>query len=205
MLEQIEKALSELKSKEKKNFTQSIDLIVALKSLDLKKAESKFSEDVILPHGRGKDAKIVVFSDNLKGLDCDVFTTADIQRVAANKRDAKKLARNTDFFLSEAILMPTIGKSLGQLLAPRGKMPKLISGDVKKLVQNYKTSVRISVKNSPVIQCFVGREDMDNRKVAENVEAILKFLETRLPNGRQNIGKVLLKLTMSEPVKVEMK
>lgn len=204
MLEQIEKALSELKSKEKKNFTQTVDLIVALKSLDLKKAESKFSEDIILPHGRGKEAKIIVFSDNLKGLDCDILTSGDIQSFALNKRDAKKLARNTDFFLSEAPLMPAIGKTLGQMLAPRGKMPKIISGDVKKLVENYKTSVRISVKSSPVIQCFVGRENMDNRKIAENVEAVLKFLETKLPNGRQNIGKVLLKLTMSEPVKVEM-
>ncbi len=100
--------------------------------------------------------------------------------------------------------MPLIGKSLGQILAPRGKMPKLITGDVRKMVENYKISVRIAVKNSPVIQCFVGKEDVENRKLAENVESILKFLETKLPRGRQNIGKVLLKLTMSKPVKVGM-
>ena len=205
MLEQIEKALNELKAGEKRNFVQTVDLIVSLKGIDLKKAESKFSEDLVLPHGRGKDAKVVIFSDNLSNLDCDILTSADIQRIATNKREAKKMGRNIDFFLSEAPLMPLIGKLLGQILAPRGKMPKIITGDVKNLVENYKRSVRVAVKNAPVIQCFVGREDMDNRKIAENVEAVLKLLETKLQQGRQNIGKVLLKLTMTKPVKVEVK
>ncbi len=204
MLEKTEKALEELKKSEKKNFVQSVDLIISLKGIDLKKGEGKFSEDLQLPNGRGKDASIAVFSDNLSNLNCEIISSSDIQRYATEKREARSLALNTDFFLSEAPLMPSIGKALGQILAPRGKMPKVIVGDVKTLVENYKRSVRIAVKNSPVIQAFVGREDMDNRKIAENVEAVLKFLEGKLPRGRQNIGKVLLKLTMSKPVKMEM-
>ncbi len=204
MLEQIEKAFNELKAGEKRNFVQSVDLIISLKGIDLKKSESKFSEDLALPHGGGKDARVAVFSDNLTDVGCDVLTSADIQKIAGNKRDAKNLGENTDFFLSEAPLMPMIGKSLGQVLAPRGKMPKVIAGDVKKLVENYKKSVRIAVKNSPVIQCFVGKEDIETRKIVENVEAVLRFLETKLPRGRQDIGKILLKLTMSKPVKVEI-
>ncbi|MBI1978556.1 MAG: 50S ribosomal protein L1 [Candidatus Aenigmarchaeota archaeon] len=205
MLEQIEKTITELKKSDKKNFVQSVDLVVSLKGIDLKKPESKFSEDLVLPHGREKDATVVVFSDNLKDLGCDILSSADIQRIAGDKREAKNIAGNTDFFLSEPPLMPLIGKVLGQTLAPRGKMPKLITGDPAKLVENYKRSVRIGVKNSPVIQCFVGKENMDTGKTAENVEAVIKFLETKLPRGRQNIGKVLLKLTMGKPVKIEVK
>lgn len=205
MLEEIEKSLNELKAGEKKNFTQSIDLIISLKGIDLKKSENKFSEDVLLPHGRGRDAKVAIFSDNLSNLDCDVFTSSDIQKFTNNKREARKMVAGADFLLSEALLMPAIGKSMGQILAPKGKMPKVIVGDVRKLIENYKKSVRVAIKNAPVIQCFVGKEDVDNKKIAENVEAILKFLETKLPRGRQNIGKVLLKLTMSKPVKVEVK
>ena len=204
MLEQIEKALNELKAGEKRNFVQSVDLIISLKGIDLKKPENKFSEDIVLPHGRGKDARVVVFSDNLSDLGCDILATADIQRISSDKRGAKNLGEDTDFFLAEAPLMPLIGKSLGQVLAPRGKMPKVIMGDAKMLVENYKRSVRIAVKNSPVIQCFVGKEDTEAGKTVENVETVLKFLETKLPRGRQNIGKVLLKLTMSKPVKVEV-
>lgn len=205
MLEQIEKSLSELKNSGKRNFVQSIDLIVSLKGIDLKKQESKFSEDFVLPHGGGEESTVAVFSDSLSNLGCDILTTADIQRFAGNKRDARKLADGTDFFLSEAPLMPLIGKAFGQILAPRGKMPKVIVGDARMLVENCKKSVRVAVKNSPVIQCLVGKEDMDMKKIAENVESVLKFLETKLPRGRQNIGKVLVKLTMSKPVKIEVK
>ncbi|MBI2084196.1 MAG: 50S ribosomal protein L1 [Candidatus Aenigmarchaeota archaeon] len=205
MRDEILKALQTLRNSQgKKGFVQSVDLIVALKGLDLKRPESKFAEDFILPHGRGKDAEVVVFSDNLTGLDCQVFNSDDLQKVAANKRSAKKLGNRTDFFLSEASLMPLIGRVMGQVLAPRNKMPKVITGDAKRMVANYKKSVRLIVKSAPVVQCIVGKEDMAGDKVAENVAEILKFLETKLPRGRQNMGKVLLKFTMGEPVKVEV-
>ncbi|MBI2547468.1 MAG: 50S ribosomal protein L1 [Candidatus Aenigmarchaeota archaeon] len=205
VLEEIEKAIKDLKVNGKRGFTQTVDLMVSLKGIDLKKPENKFSDDVSLPYGRGKDANIVVFSDNLKDLDCDILTSQDIQRFTTDKREARKLAVQTDFFFSEAPLMPSIGKSLGQILAPRGKMPKVLTGDVKKLIETYKKNVRIVVKNAPVIQCLVGKEDMEDRKLAENVEAVLKFLEMKLSRGRQNIGKVMVKLTMGKPVKIEVK
>lgn len=205
-MDNIIKALESLKTgQEKRGFTQSIDLIIALKGVDLKKPDSKFSEDFILPNGRGKDANVAIFSDNLEGLDCNILTSADIQKMATDTKMARKVANETDFFIAETLLMPLIGKSLGQVLSPRNKMPKLLSGDPNSMIRNYKKSVKIVVKSAPVIQCFVGREDMDTKKVAENIESILKFLESKLKNGRQNIGKVLVKYTMSKPAKIEVK
>ncbi len=64
--------------------------------------------------------------------------------------------------------------------------------------------MRIKVKDSPVISCLVGNEKMKDDEVAENVESILKFLETKLPKGKHNIKEVLLKMTMSQPVKIEV-
>ncbi len=205
-MDEIIKALEKLRTdQEKRGFTQSIDLIISLKGFDLKKPENKFSEDFILPHGRGRDANVVVFSDNLKGLDCDIVSSSDIQRMAVDKREVRKLANGTDFFLSEVPLMPLIGKSLGQTLSPRNKMPKVISGDPNSLIRNYKKSVRLAVKSAPVIQCFVGRENMDMKKIAENIESVLKFLENKLPNGRQNMGKILVKFTMGKPERIEVR
>lgn len=202
----IEKALESLRTgQEKRGFNQSIDLIVTLKGVDLKKPDSKFSEDLILPNGRGTDANVVVFSDNIKGLDCKVLTSGDIQKLTTNKRMIRQLANDTEFFLAETQLMPLIGKSLGQILSPRNKMPKLLTSDPSSMVRNYKKSVKVVVKSAPVIQCFVGKQDMDEKKVSENIETILKFLEGKLKNGRQNIGKILVKYTMSKPVKVEVK
>jgi len=100
--------------------------------------------------------------------------------------------------------MPAIGKALGQFLAPRGRMPKLIASDVKSVVENLKKSVRIRIKDAPVIQCQVGKENMKEEEVVENVKAVIKYLETRLSKGKVNIGKIMLKLTMSEPIAVEV-
>lgn len=204
--EKILSAIKQLREKSnKRNFSQSIDLIVSLREFDLKKTENKFVEEVVLPHGRGKEASIIVFSDTIKDAgEAQIFTGEDLSSLAKNKRKAKKLVSSTDFFLSEPNLMPVIGKVLGQYVGPRGKLPKLVAGDVKVVVKNLRKSVRVRVKDAPVIQCLVGKEDMKDEEVAENAEAVLKFLETKLPKGKNNIGRVMLKTTMSKPVKIEL-
>jgi len=205
MAEKLLDVIKELKEKSKKrNFSQTFDLIVTLKEYDTKKAENKFTEDIVLPHGRGGDVEVVVFSDIIKDLDCKTLTSENINELSKKKRDIKKLVSGADFFLAEPKLMPLIGKSFGQFLAPRGKMPKLLTGNAKSLVENYKKSVRIRIKDSPVVQCLVGNEKMDDEKVVENINAVIKFLESKLPKGKHNFGKVMLKLTMSKPVKIEV-
>ncbi len=188
----------------KRNFSQSFDLIVNLKLIDTKKSENKINEPFVLPNGRGKDAKVVLFADSVKDVDCQTYGSSDIDGLAKDKRELKKLSRITDFFLSEPKLMPVIGKSLGRVLAPRGKMPSIVAGNLKETVEKHKKSVRIRVKDSPVIQCIVGIESMKDEDIAENIDVVLKFLEKRLPKGRNNINKVLIKLTMGRPVKIEL-
>src|SRR5437870_3609942 len=147
MNEKIVLAIKNLREKSKKrNFPQVFDLIINLKELDLKKPENKFSEDVVLPNGRGDNANVIVFSDSLKGLDTTVLSSGEIEKFTRDRREARKISKGVDFFLSEAKLMPLVGKSLGQFLAPKGKMPKIISGNVKDLVENYKKTVRLKVK-----------------------------------------------------------
>ena len=204
MNEKILKAVQELRGNApKRNFSQSLDLIVNLKEIDMKKPESKINDELTLPHGRGGEASIVVFSDTHKNLEAELMGTNDIDDLAKNKRVLKKLANDTDFFLAEAKLMPVIGKALGQILAPRQKMPKIISGDVKTLVDKLKKSTKIKTKDSPVIQCLVGKDSMSDEQLAENIESVVKYLETKLPRGKDNVKELLVKMTMSKPVKVE--
>jgi len=205
--EEIVKALKELREKSKKrNFVQTVDLIVSLRDLDLKKPENRFTEDVFLPHGRGKEPTIVLISDSVReDVGCEILRGRDVEEIAKNKREAKKLAKRVDFFLAEPQLMPVIGKHLGRFLGPRNKMPKVVTGDIKAWVEKYKTAVRIKLKTSPVIQCAVGTEDMEDEKIAENVMSVLDFLVNKLPKGKNNIRKIFLKFTMSPAVEVKVK
>jgi len=204
MAELIDAVKEARKNSKKRNFVQTFDLIVNLKDIDLKKPENRINEIVELPYGRGKDIQIVVFSDSYKDLGVPVLNSKEIEEISKDKRSSKKLAKKTEFFLAEPKLMPIVGKFLGRFLAPRGKMPKIVTGDIKKEIEVLKKSVRIRIKNSPVVQCPVGTENMKDEEIAENVKAVLKFLEEKLPKGKNNIKNVYLKLTMGKPVKLEV-
>jgi large subunit ribosomal protein L1 len=134
-----------------------------------------------------------------------VLTDEDISRLKENKREAKKIAGSYDFFLAETTLMSRIGKDLGAVLGPRGKMPKPIppSADPKSIIESMRKSTKVRTRNSPVINLPVGREDMDTDRICENISAVMKRIESKLEKGRDNIGAVYLSLTMSNSVKVE--
>jgi large subunit ribosomal protein L1 len=204
MNENVLKSVKEAREGTKKRkFSQSFDLIVNLKLIDLKRPENRLNEVFSLPKGRGKEAKITIFSDNLKVEGVTVLKSADIEKLGSDKKGLKRLVKETDFFLSEPKLMPVVGKSLGKVLAPRGKMPAILAGNQKEIMANYKKSVRLKMKESPVIQCIVGVESMKDEDVAENIEAVMSHLERKLPKGRNNIANAMVKLTMGKRIKIE--
>lgn len=186
----------------KRAFPQTFDLAINLKLFDPKKPENKLNEIFALPNGRGKDAEVVIFSDTIKSQDAKVYGGADIEKLAANKRELRNVTGSADFFLAEPKLMIAVGKSLGRILAPHGKMPAVLAGDYKQIALGYKKSVRLRVKDAPVVQTLIGMESMSDEQVADNVDAVLSFLEKKLTKGKNNIGTVRLKLTMGKPVKL---
>lgn len=207
----IKEKLKEAKEKSKsRKFAQSWDIIFILKDIDLKKPENRINLEFFLPEGTGKDLKTVVFADSLfsdakKHADL-VLTKAEIQQLGKDKKKLKKLAREYDWWLGEAPLMPLIGKHLGAILGTRGKMPKPVPPkiNIEGLIKRTKGSVRIRLTNSPVIQVRVGTETMPDEKISNNIESTYNFVRDNLPKGKNNIGSVLVKLTMGSPVKLEL-
>jgi len=198
-------------SAKKRKFEQTFDLIINLKNIDLKKPENRFSMEFRLPEGRGKKTKITFIADSYekqaRELADVVLTKADIAKMAKEKRKMKKLATETDFFLAETTLMAEIGKTLGPILAPRGKMPKPVPPkiNIEGMVSAIRDSVRLSLKSSPVIQVPIGSEAMKDDAILKNLEAVYNTVVEKLPKSRANIRSVYLKLTTSRPVKLEVK
>lgn len=204
MNDKILKTIQDIRQNSKKrNFSQSMDLVIGLKEFDAKKAENKIDEFFILPHGRGRDPHIVIFADNANPADADVINSAGIDALSKNKRAAKKLANSADILFGEPKLMPVVAKALGTLLGPRGKIPKVLVGNADTLVKEHKKATRVRVKDMPMIQCVVGSDAMKDEDLVENVVALMKHIEKKLPGGRSNIGRVMLKTTMGKPVRVE--
>ncbi|MBI4896628.1 MAG: 50S ribosomal protein L1 [Candidatus Aenigmarchaeota archaeon] len=183
----------------KRKFTQSFDLIINLRNIDLKKPENKFAKDVILPHARGKDVSVGILSEN------EGMSKAEIEAIAQNKKQAKGLAKKYDYFLADPALMPVVGKTLGRYLGPRGKMPKPLAPNMNKdvAIKNLQKTIRIQLRDSPTIQASIGTEQMDDKQITENAEMVVAEVKKALP-GKAQVSTVLLKLTMSKPCKVKL-
>lgn len=199
------------KGAKQRNFTQSWDLSISFRNLDLKKPENRFSAGCTLPHGRGKEVKVAVFADSIaaqaKGIADLVIKKNEIDGLVKNKRQLKKLIKEYDWFLSEAPLLTTIVKSMGAVLGPRGKVPKPIPPETKleSFVTATKKMVRITLRETPVIHVAIGNEKMPEEQIAANAEAVSSFVKEKLPKGLSNVKAFRIKLTMGPSVKVKMK
>lgn len=208
IIEAVQKALDASKAQERK-FTQSVDLAILLKNVDLSVPKNRIDEDIILPKGRGKPAKIGVFAagdgaSKAKKVADVVIQPDEFEAFAKNKRNFKKTVNTMTYFLAEAPLMANIGKSLGVVLGPRGKMPRPIppGSDPAGPISNLRNTVKVRSKDKMVFHTLVGIESMKAEDLADNIEAVLKRVEAKLEHGRMNVGSVYVKTTMGPSVKV---
>jgi large subunit ribosomal protein L1 len=140
-----------------------------------------------------------------KAAGADVIVSRDdLDRLSKDKKAARKLAQDYDFFIAEAPLMPLVGRALGSFLGPRGKMPTPVppNAPIDQVVTGHRKMVRVRMREQPVLQCRVGTETMADDKLAENIQAVVSRIEQKLERGFKNIGEILVKTTMSKPVKI---
>jgi len=205
-------AVKEAKEKSgKKNFTQSVELILNLQDIDMKSPEGRLQENIELPYPPPeKTNKICVIATGelalkAKKANADlVIDRAELEGLAGKKKELRKIADEYDFFVAEAPLMPLVGKILGVTLGPRGKMPVPVppTADIESLLNKYRKTVVIRMRNQPIIQCRVGTESMKEEEITENIQAVLRVLEGKLKRGMKNIKLVCIKTTMGAPVKI---
>lgn len=205
----VEAARKALKNSQQRNFLESVELAINLGEVDLSDPKNRIQEDVILPKGRGKPVKVGVFGSSemavkVKEVADLVVKPEEIEEIAEDKRKAKKMLAEFDFFIAEAPLMPTIGKRLGVILGTTGRMPRPVppGSDPSNIIKNLKNSVRIRSKDKPTFHVPVGTKDMSPEDIAENVDAVLKRIISKLERGKQSVKSVYIKSTMGPPVRV---
>ena len=208
LVELVQNALDESKKLDRK-FKQNIDLVINLKNVKLEEAKNRIDEEIILPHGRGKESKIAIFASGelalkAKGKVDLIIKPEEIEDLAKNKKKFKKITDEIDFFIAEAPLMPTIGKTLGVVLGPRGKMPKPVPPhiDITGIVKNLRQTIRIRSKANKTFHAIAGKEEMKKEQIAENIDTIIKRLESKLERGRMNIRSIHVKTTMGPSVRI---
>jgi large subunit ribosomal protein L1 len=208
--QEIENAVSRaLEDAPPRNFRETVDLAINLRDLDLNDPNNRVDESVVLPAGTGQDTSIVVFAEGETALRAeevadDVLGSDDLEDLGDDSDAAKDLAGETDFFLAEENMMQDIGRYLGTVLGPRGKMPDPISpdDDVVEMVERMRNSVQIRSRDRRTFHTRVGAEDMDAEDIADNIDVILRRLHADLEKGPMNIDTVYVKTTMGPAVEV---
>ncbi len=197
-------------SKERK-FKESIELSINMKEVDLSDPKNRINEEIPLPKGRGRELKVAVFgTDEMKGKAKEaadfLYGPEDLGKFADDKKEFKKLAGQIDYFVAESTLMANIGKSLGQVLGPRGKIPKPLppGQDPSPLIGNLKRTVRARSRDKKTFHVPVGTRDMDPADLAENINAVVKRIVGKLEKGYGNIDSIYIKTTMGKPVKLSL-
>jgi len=208
--QEIEEAVSRaLEEAPERNFRETVDLAVNLRDLDLNDPSNRVDESVVLPEGTGQETSIVVFAEGETAVRAEevaeeVLDADDLADLGDDDNEAKDLAEDTDFFLAEESMMQNIGRYLGTVLGPRGKMPDPISpdDDVVELVERLKNSVQIRSGERRTFHTRVGAEDMSAEDIADNIDVIIRRLEAGLEKGPLNLDTIYVKTTMGPAVEV---
>jgi len=196
------------KGQKQRKFKQTVELIMVFRDIDVKKGFA-INETVQLPRKLSHPASVcVVASGDLglkaKGANADrVVDGIEVNKVGANKRESRKLINGYDFFLSDTSLMATVGKTLGQFMGPRGKMPTPVpfNAPIDLILERFRSSIRVRLRNSLSLACKIGDETMSDEDLVANANAVIGLVEKKLPSGDKNIKKIMIKTTMGKLVK----
>jgi large subunit ribosomal protein L1 len=205
-------AVKEAKSKSgQKKFNQTVDLILDIKEVDMKAPEGKIQAVVELPHATGKPNKICVIGSGELALKARsagaerVIERTELDALTNKKKDLRKLASDYDVFIAEAPLMPLVGRVLGPVLGPRGKMPVPVppNADIASVIARNRNTVVVRMRNQPIIQVPVGTENMSEEELVDNIQVVLRLIEGKLKRGLKNIKYAFIKTSMGSPVKIK--
>jgi large subunit ribosomal protein L1 len=190
-----------------RKFKQSIEMIIVFKDIDVKKGFA-LNEVVQLPKTSSPATVCIMATGDMgqkaKEAKADAVVGSDeLDRFAANKRASRKFINKYDFFLADTQIMPAVGKVLGQLLGPRGKMPTPVpfNASIESFLQRFRSSIKVRARATLAMSCKIGDESMENTDLAVNAHAVLSAVEKKLPSGEKNLKRVIIKTTMGKPVK----
>ncbi|NQU98890.1 hypothetical protein HQ533_05475 [Candidatus Woesearchaeota archaeon] len=202
------------KDSKKRNFSQSVDLIVTLKDLDLKNSEQQVDFFVNLHHPINKKKNVCALvgpelADECKKICDETIVATQFDAFKKDPKKAKALAKKYDFFIAQGSLMTQVASVFGPTFGPRGKMPNPKVGaivaakpQIKPLYEKLQKTVQLVAKKEPTIHVMVGKEDQDITHVIDNILYAYDQLIHHLPKEKNNINKIYLKFTMSKAIKV---
>ena len=200
------------KETKQRKFSQSFDLIINLRNLDLKKSQNQVDDFVELHYPKGKKIKVCALVGSELESEAKKVCDKTIREDEFNKLDkktVKKIGSEYDYFIAQANIMPKVAASFGRVLGPQGKMPNPKAGcvvppkaNLKPLYDKLQKFIKLTTKKGGSVKSLIGNEAMKDEEIADNILVAYQHFIHILPQGENNIKNVLVKLTMGKPCKV---
>ncbi len=194
-----------------RGFVESVEISFTIKDVDLKVPTNRIQEEVRLPSGRGKPIRIAIFAGGevatkAKAAGIDIIDPETIEDLGGNRQKARKLAKRYDFFLSEIPHMGTVGRFLGGVLGPRGKMPRPVPPtlDPAALAGGLKDTAIVRSRDKVTFHTAVGSREQGIEDLTSNAVAIWDRVTGKLERGAGNIRSCYIKTSMGPSIKVEV-
>ena len=203
----LDEALDIIGSSSNTKFDQTVDLSINL-GVDPRHADQVIRGTVSLPHGTGKNVKVLVIA---KGDKADEAINAGAD-YAGDKEYLDKIKSgwvDIDVIISTPDMMAEVGK-LGRVLGPRKLMPNPKSGtvtaDVKNAVSEVKKGkIEFRVDKNGIIHTIIGKSSFDKPKLMENCKTVLGAILKAKPNSLKGVylKKITLSSTMGPGIKLD--
>tara|TARA_B110000444_G_scaffold260811_1_gene309342 strand:+ start:7940 stop:8584 length:645 start_codon:yes stop_codon:yes gene_type:complete len=212
MEEKINQAIKDaIASAPERKFVESVDITFTIRDVDLKNPNNRIKEEVRLPSGRGKEMKIAMFAageaaTKAKTAGITVFTPQEIEDFGSKKGKAKKMANSFDFFLSEVPHMGLIGRYLGVVLGPRGKMPRPVPPtlDPSIIATGLQSTVVVKSADKMTFHVAIGTSKQSQEELSANAMEVYNRVISKLERGIGNIRSLYIKTSMGPAQKIEV-
>ena len=200
-------AVATVKAMQSAKFNEAVEAHIRL-GVNVRHADQQVRGTIALPHGLGKEMKVVVFAQGDKAREAEA---AGADAVGADDLAERIQGGWTDFEVAVATpdMMPVVGK-LGRILGPQGKMPNpkvgTVTDEVGKAVEQSKAGrVEYRTDRSGIIHLVIGRADFDEQRLLENYAALIDEIVRAKPAAAKGryVRSVTLTTTMGPGVKVD--
>ena len=201
-------AVEVLKSYDGTKFDQSVEIAMRL-GVDPAQADQIVRGSIVLPHGIGKDQRVIVFA---KGPAADEAREAGADEVGDDDLAKKIQGGWTDFDVCIATpdMMKVVGP-LGKVLGPRGLMPSPRAGtvtpEVTKTIGEYKAGkVEFCNDKGGNVQAIVGKVSFDAQKLVDNIQCFIDNINQLKPSAIKGtyVRSAHISATMSPSVKLAL-